>query len=45
MAYVSSVVLADERVLTNQVFVEGIDLQNIHFDPGALYDRYIHALR
>ena len=41
VAYVSSVVLADERVLTNRVFVEGIDLQNIRFDPGALYDRYI----
>ena len=41
VAYVSSVVLADERVLTNRAFVEGIDLQNIRFDPGALYDRYI----
>jgi flavin-dependent dehydrogenase len=40
VAYVSSVVLADERVLTNRAFVEGIDLQNLRFDPGAMYDRY-----
>ena len=41
VAYVSSVVLADERVLTNRAFIERIDLQNLRFDPGAMYDRYI----
>jgi flavin-dependent dehydrogenase len=43
VAYVSSVVLADERVLTNRAFVEGIDLQNFRFDPGAMYDRYVQC--
>ena len=32
--------LADERVLTNRAFIEGIDLQNLRFDPGAMCDRY-----
>jgi hypothetical protein len=40
VAYVSSVVLADEGVLTNHAFIESIDLQNFRFDPGELYDRY-----
>jgi hypothetical protein len=40
VAYVSSVVLADECVLTNRAFVESIDLQNFRFDPQDLYDRY-----
>jgi flavin-dependent dehydrogenase len=40
VAYVSSVVLADERVLTNRAFVEGIDVQNVRFDPGAMAERY-----
>jgi 2-polyprenyl-6-methoxyphenol hydroxylase-like FAD-dependent oxidoreductase len=43
VAYVSSVVLADERVLTKRAFIEGIDLQNLRFDPGAIYDRYIQC--
>ena len=43
VAYVSSVVLADERVLTNRAFVEGIDLQNLRFNPGAIYDRYVQC--
>src|SRR5215468_8866947 len=43
IAYVSSVVLADERVLTNRAFVEGIDLSNLRFDPGAMYDRYVQC--
>jgi flavin-dependent dehydrogenase len=43
VAYVSSVVLADERVLTNRAFVEGIDLQNFRFDPVAMYDRYVQC--
>jgi hypothetical protein len=40
VAYVSSVVLADEGVLTNRAFVESIDLRNLRFDPGGLYDCY-----
>jgi hypothetical protein len=43
VAYVSAVVLADERVLTNRAFVEGIDLQNFCFDPGAMYDHYVQC--
>jgi hypothetical protein len=43
VAYVSSVVLADERVLTNRAFVEGLDVQNFRFDPGAMYDRYVQC--
>ena len=43
VTYVSSVVLADERVLTNRAFVEGIDLQNFCFDPGEMYDRYVQC--
>jgi flavin-dependent dehydrogenase len=40
VAYVSSVVLADECVLTNRAFIESIDLHNFRFDPEELYDRY-----
>jgi flavin-dependent dehydrogenase len=40
VAYVSSVVLADEGVLTNRAFVESVDLRNLRFDPGELYDCY-----
>jgi flavin-dependent dehydrogenase len=43
VVYVSAVVLADEGVLTNRAFIESIDLQNLRFDPGALYDRYTHC--
>src|SRR5262249_46625966 len=39
-AYVSSVVLADECVLTNRAFIESIDLPNLRFDPEELYNRY-----
>lgn len=40
VAYVSSVVLADERVLSNRAFIEGIDLQNLRFAPQEMRDRY-----
>jgi 2-polyprenyl-6-methoxyphenol hydroxylase-like FAD-dependent oxidoreductase len=40
VVYVSSVVLADESVLTNCAFIESIDLRNFRFDPGKLYDSY-----
>jgi 2-polyprenyl-6-methoxyphenol hydroxylase-like FAD-dependent oxidoreductase len=40
VAYVCSVVLADECVLTNRAFVESIDLQNLRFTPEEWYDRY-----
>ena len=43
VAYVSSVVLADECVLTKRAFIEGIDLQNLRFNPGAIYDRYVQC--
>jgi flavin-dependent dehydrogenase len=41
VAYVSSVVLADQGMLSNRAFIESIDLQNLRFDPGEFYDRYI----
>jgi 2-polyprenyl-6-methoxyphenol hydroxylase-like FAD-dependent oxidoreductase len=40
VAHVYSVVLADERVLTNRSFIESIDLQNFRFDPDEMHDRY-----
>lgn len=40
VAYVSSVVLDDQSVLTNRDFVDGIDLQNINFSPDAISKRY-----
>ncbi|MBA3241157.1 MAG: hypothetical protein H0T60_08010 [Acidobacteria bacterium] len=39
-AYVASVVLDDERALTNAEFVEGIDLDHLRFDPGEMRARY-----
>lgn len=40
VAYISSVVLADERVLTNGAFIKSIDLQNLRFDPDGMHDCY-----
>jgi flavin-dependent dehydrogenase len=40
VAYINSVVLSDERVLTNRSFIESIDLQNFRFDPEEMHDRY-----
>ena len=40
VAYVSSVVLTDEGVLSNRAFIEGIDLQNLRFAPQEMHDRY-----
>jgi 2-polyprenyl-6-methoxyphenol hydroxylase-like FAD-dependent oxidoreductase len=46
VAHVYGVVLADERVLTNRAFIEGINLEDFHFDPEemrAAYERYAEA--
>lgn len=40
VTYVSSVVLADARVLTNRAFIERIDLRNLCFDPDEMGHRY-----
>jgi 2-polyprenyl-6-methoxyphenol hydroxylase-like FAD-dependent oxidoreductase len=40
VAYVSSVVLADDRMLTNRAFIESIDLHNLRFAPDEISDRY-----
>jgi flavin-dependent dehydrogenase len=40
VAYIYSVVLSDEGVLTNQRFIESIDLQHFHFDPDEMHDHY-----
>ena len=40
VAYVSSVVLGDPRVLVNRTFVAGIDLQACPFDPAGMAARY-----
>ncbi len=40
VAHVYSVVLLDERVLTNRSFIESIDLQNFRFDPDEMHDHY-----
>ncbi len=39
-AHVASVVLDDKRVLTNRRFIEGLDIQTLEFDPGAMRLRY-----
>ncbi len=45
VAYVSSVVLADERVLRNRAFIEGIDLRNLDFNPHAMSRHYAQCDR
>jgi flavin-dependent dehydrogenase len=40
VAHIHSVVLADERVVTNRSFIESLDLQNFRFDPDEMHDRY-----
>jgi flavin-dependent dehydrogenase len=40
VAHVHAVVLADERLLTNRVFVEHIDLHQLRFDLDEMRDRY-----
>ncbi len=40
VAYVSSVVLDDERVVTNRAFVEAIDVSQFSFDPAEMRSRY-----
>jgi len=38
VAHVASVVLADERVLTSEAFVERIHLEDLRFDPDAMQE-------
>ncbi len=40
VAYIHSVVLSDERLLTNRPFIESIDLQHFRFDPEEMHDHY-----
>ncbi len=40
VAYIHSVVLSDERVLTNRSFIESIDLQHFRFDPDEMHEHY-----
>jgi flavin-dependent dehydrogenase len=40
VVYIYSVVLSDERVLTNRAFIESIDLQHFRFDPDEMDDHY-----
>jgi 2-polyprenyl-6-methoxyphenol hydroxylase-like FAD-dependent oxidoreductase len=40
VAYIYSVVLSDERVLTNRAFIENIDLQHFGFDPDEMHHHY-----
>jgi 2-polyprenyl-6-methoxyphenol hydroxylase-like FAD-dependent oxidoreductase len=42
VAHVHSVVLSDERVLTNRSFIESIDIQDFHFDPDEMHEYYAH---
>jgi 2-polyprenyl-6-methoxyphenol hydroxylase-like FAD-dependent oxidoreductase len=40
VAYINSVVVADERLLTNRSFIESIDLEYFRFDPDEMRDAY-----
>ena len=40
VAHVSSVVLSDRRLLTNAPFIDGIDLENLRFDPEDMRQRW-----
>jgi 2-polyprenyl-6-methoxyphenol hydroxylase-like FAD-dependent oxidoreductase len=40
VAHVYSVVLSDERALTNRAFVESIDLYRLCFDPAGMCEHY-----
>jgi hypothetical protein len=40
VAYITSVVLSDERALTNRSFIDNIDFQQLYFNPDAMHDRY-----
>jgi 2-polyprenyl-6-methoxyphenol hydroxylase-like FAD-dependent oxidoreductase len=40
LTHLSSVVLSDERVLTNREFIEGIDLHHYRFDPDEIRERH-----
>jgi flavin-dependent dehydrogenase len=40
VAHVGSVVLSDRRLLTNAPFIDGIDLENLRFDPEDMRHRW-----
>jgi flavin-dependent dehydrogenase len=40
VAHVTSAVLTDERILTNEAFVERIDLERLHFDPDGMQEQW-----
>jgi hypothetical protein len=40
VAHICSVVLGDRRVVTNASFIRSINLEDLHFDPADLFDRY-----
>lgn len=44
LTHISSVVLSDERVLTNRAFIESIDLSNYEFDPDEIRERYARCV-
>ena len=45
LAYVSSIVVGDEKVLLNQSFVRSIRLKSCAFDPAAIERDYSHHVR
>ena len=44
-AHIASVVLDDERALSNAAFIRGIDIDNLQFDPDAMAARLAAACR
>jgi flavin-dependent dehydrogenase len=44
LTHLSSVVLSDERVLTNREFIESIDLHHYKFDPDEIRERYTRCV-
>jgi len=43
VAHVCSMVLSDERILTDRSFIESIDLRNFRFDPDEMRGRYARS--
>ena len=39
-AHITSAVLADDRILTNEAFVERIDLEHLRFDPDEMQEQW-----
>jgi len=40
VAHITSAVLADDRILTNEAFVERIDLEHLRFDPDGMQEQW-----